>query len=132
MRSNAFFLREFFSAVAAFQLIMVFVWPLLAHFHTTAARIAMALLPVVPLVFVVRALLVWVRNSDELQQRLHLIALSISSALVALLSITAGLLAAAKVVPLNGTALLWVFPLMMLSFGAARWWAERYYGMQGG
>ncbi len=126
------YMREFFPAIAAYTLIMLLVWPLLKHVHATPARLAIALLPVVPLALVVRAFVRMVMHSDELEQRLHLIGLSISSALVVLLSITGGFLAAAKVVPLDGTALFWVFPVMMVGFAAARWWAARHYGVKGG
>lgn len=124
--------RDALLSMLAYMGIMLLVWPLVEHVHDTPARILIAVLPVAPMVFLVRAFVRFVRDSDELQQRLYLVALSVSSAIVGLLSMTVGFMAAAKVVSLDGTALMFVFPVMAISFGAARWWAARRYGVKGG
>ena len=69
----------------------------------------------------VRAIARYIRDSDELQRRIELEAVSTSTALVALLYLTAGLLQMAKVIELPaGPAMFWVFPLVCLGYGVAK------------
>jgi len=73
-----------------------------------------------------------VRNlrSDELQQRTHLIGLGVATGVVSIVSIIAGFLAAADLLALDTTAmiLIWIFPLLILAYSAARGYAVRRYG----
>ena len=69
-----------------------------------------------------------VMRSDELEQRVHLLALSAATGLVCALSLVAGFLCAAGVVALDGDILLWIFPAMCLSYGASHWLLAWRYG----
>jgi hypothetical protein len=51
------------------------------------------------------------------------------TALLGALSMVGGFLAAAGVLALDGSILIWVFPVTMFGYGAARWWLlVRHYG----
>ena len=62
------------------------------HLEPTWLRLAAALLPVAPTAFALWAIAVGLRESDELQRRVHLEALAIAYPLAILLLMTLGLL----------------------------------------
>jgi hypothetical protein len=123
--------REFFPAMLAYVLYMLFVWPYVRHIPDPVLRGAVALLPVLPIALVIRAMVRLVLGSDELEQRTHLVGLAVATAVVAVLSLAGGFLAAAHVVSLDGSVLLCVFPALMLAYAAGRSWANRRYGVDG-
>lgn len=113
--------------MAVYVALMLMVWPAVRAVDGTPARIALALLPPLPVIGVVW-LMVWrVLNADELEQRLHMIALSIASGVVAAASLVGGFLGAAGVIE-RGDLLIWVFPVLALVYGIARWIVARRYG----
>ncbi|WP_158756380.1 hypothetical protein [Dyella sp. S184] len=120
--------REFWPAMLAYVAIMFLLWPLLPRVHSELLKIALALLPVLPVLFVVRAMVRLVLGSDELEQRIHLIGLAIAATVVSTLSLVGGFLAAAGVIRLDGAILLWVWPTLVLVYAAGRGWASRRYG----
>lgn len=120
--------REFWQAMAAYMVIMFLLWPLLPKVHSELLKIALAVLPVVPVLFVVRAMVRLVLGSDELEQRIHLIGLAIAATVVSTLSLTGGFFAAAGVLKLDGAILIWVWPTLMVVYSAGRGWASRRYG----
>ena len=74
-----------------------------------------------------------VLRGDELEQRTHLIAIGVAAIAVALVSLVSGFLAAAGLLTLDTTAgvLVWIFPILLLVYGAARTLAARHYGSLG-
>ena len=122
------YLREFWPAMAAYVAIMFLLWPLLPRVHSDLLKVALALLPVVPVLFVVRAMVRLVLGSDELEQRIHLIGLAVAATLVSTLSLAGGFLAAAGVIKLDGSILIWVWPVLVAVYGVGRGWASRRYG----
>lgn len=120
--------REFWPAMAAYMAIMFLLWPLLPRVHNELLKIALAVLPVVPVLFVVRAMVRLVLGSDELEQRIHLIGLAIAATVVSTLSLAGGFLAAADVIKLDGAILIWVWPILVVVYAAGRGWASRRYG----
>jgi hypothetical protein len=120
------YLREFFPAMLAYVLIMFLIWPMEQHVHHVAARVAIALLPMVPVAFVVRAMVRLVLASDELERRIQLEAISIASLTVGLLAFSAGFLQAAGLLHLEAGLML-VLPALFGVYGLASWWARRRY-----
>jgi hypothetical protein len=112
----------------AYILIMLLLWPLLSRVHSELLKIGLALLPVIFVLLVVRAMVRLVLGSDELEQRIHLIGLAIAATVVSALSLVGGFLAAAGVVRLDGDILLWVWPALVLIYAVGRGWASRRYG----
>lgn len=122
------YMREFWPPMLAYILIMLLVWPLVDHVQSTWGRTALALLPTLPVLLVTRALVRLGMGSDELEQRMSLIGLAIAGTAVGTLCLAGGFLVAAKVIRLDGTALIWVWPVMMLLYTLGRGWAARRYG----
>lgn len=121
--------REFTAAMTAYVLMMLFVWPLQKQTHQTWVVALIALLPMVPLTLVIRAMGRLVLGSDEFQRRLHLEALAIATGVVGLVSMALGFQVAAKVITLDGTILFMVYPGLCLVYGLARCWTQwRYRG----
>ncbi|WP_449426705.1 hypothetical protein [Rhodanobacter umsongensis] len=120
--------REFWPAMLAYVAIMFLLWPLLPKVHNELLKIGLALLPVVPVLFVTRAMVRLVLGSDELEQRIHLIGLAVSVTVVGILSLAGGFLAAAGVVRLDGATLTMIWPALVVVYSAGRGWASRRYG----
>ena len=122
------YLREFLPAMAAYTIIMLTVWPLVRTTDDHTLRALIAMTPVVPIGFAIRAIIRQILAADEMMQRLHLESLAISAGIVGVASLIGGFLAAAEVVTLDGSILLWVFPALAGSFGLVRSVATRRYG----
>lgn len=122
------YMREFWPPMLAYILIMLLVWPLVDHVQSLWGRTALALLPILPVLLVTRAMVRLVMGSDELEQRMNLIGLAIAGTVVGTLCMVGGLLVAAKVIRLDGKVLLWVWPVMVLLYTLGRGWAARRYG----
>ena len=121
------YLREFWAGMTAYTVIMLTVWPLVRTTENDGLRIVIALLPVIPILFVIRALLRYILDADELVQRLHLEALAIAAGVVAVASLVGGFLASAEVIHLDGAILIWVFPVIGGVFGFSVKFLERRY-----
>jgi hypothetical protein len=122
------YMREFWPPMLAYILIMLLVWPLVDHVQSLWGRTALALLPILPMLLVTRAMVRLVMGSDELEQRMNLVGLAIAGTAVGTLCMVGGFLAAAKVVRLDGTVLLLVWPAMVVLHALGRGWAARRYG----
>ena len=91
-------------------------------------RPVIALLPVLPIIFVMRAMVRVIRDSDELERRIELEAVAISALLVGTGFFSAGLLASANVIALAGDSVaVWVLPALCGIYGIAKCWAVRRY-----
>jgi len=117
-------------AMAVYVAVFLTVWPQVRGTADPLLKTVCALLPVLPLVYVVWLMAQRVLRSDELEQRTHLIGIGVAAAVVALVSIVAGFLAAAGLLSLDTTSvvLVWIFPLLLLVYGAVRSYAARRYG----
>ncbi|MER3546255.1 MAG: hypothetical protein C4338_01135 [Rhodanobacteraceae bacterium] len=89
-------------------------------------KIVLALVPAVAVIVLMGAR---VLRSDELQQRLHLIALGVATGLIAALSVVFSFLCAARVLtPAAEDVLFWIFPALCLAYGLTRMALTRRYG----
>ena len=119
-----------FAAMMVYVALVLVLLPHARHAETLLPRLASSLLPTMPMLYVIWLLGRRIWQSDELEQRTHLIGLGAASAVVGVFGLIGGFLAAAKVVPYDAAAtlLLWTFPVLMASYGMARTWAVRHYG----
>jgi len=94
-------------------------------------QLLLALLPVAPMIYVIWLLARRIWTSDELEQRTHLIGLGVATGVVAIVSLIGGFLAAGRLMSLEGAAsfLLFIFPLLLLTYTATRAWVARRYGI---
>lgn len=106
--------------MAVYVALMLFEWPLVGKTDGLALRTLLALLPALPVVAVIALAARMVMRGDELEQRLHLIALSVAVGVVSVASIVGGFLAIAKVWTVGGDILFWVFPVLCVVYGATR------------
>lgn len=121
--------RRVLVAMAVYSGFMLLVWPLVRTATSVPLKVLLALAPVVPMCYVIGLLARRIRASDELEQRTHLIALGVATAVIGALSLLGGFLSIAGVLKLDGSVLIWVFPVMMLTYGLARWQISRRYGV---
>ena len=123
------YLIEFFPAMAAYMVVVFGSFWLLRHYGDhfgTAARSLLALLPMLPIALVARAIVRVIRDSDELERRIDLEAAAIAGLAVGLGFFSLGLLASGEVIVLDGSAVaVWVFPALCGTFGLAKLWASR-------
>lgn len=122
--------RRIMIAMTIYVVVLLCVWPLAKSASESLPKIGYALAPVLPLFYVIWIMARKILESDELEQRTHLIGLGIAAAVVSVVGIISGFLAAAGAMTLDATSvvLMWIFPLLMLSYGAARSYAARRYG----
>ena len=121
--------RQLSVAMMAYMAAMLLVWPLSRTAASVPLKVVLAVVPVLPMLFVIGLMARRIGSSDEFEQRVHLVSLGASTALLGALSLVGGFLAAAGVLVLDGSILIWVFPVTMLGYGLARWWLlVRHYG----
>lgn len=122
------YLREFLPATAGYVLLLFLsVW-LLKRVDGQGLRVLVALLPVPPIALMLRAIVRYIRDADELQQKIELAAVSIATASISLLYMTGGFLQLARVIDVpSGVAMIWVFPLVCFVYGIAKVAVSRRY-----
>lgn len=81
------------------------------------ARLALALLPVVPALFALREFVIFLRSMDEVQARIQFEAILIAAGVVASASFAWGFVEEWMAVP--HVSLIWVFPAMVAAWGVA-------------
>lgn len=115
------YLREFIPPMVAYVVAtLLSVW-WLRSIDATWLRAIVALLPVPAVALAMRAIMRYIRDADELQRRIELEAVSFATALVSLVYLAAGFLQTAKVIDIpSSVAMIWVFPLICLSYGLAK------------
>ena len=113
------YVREFMPAMVAYMLVMLYVWPLQKAMEAGWLKVATALLPVLPIGWVIVASIRYALGSDERERRQKLEALAIGVAIVSVVSMALGFLAAAKILVIDaGLALLLIYPAVCLAGGA--------------
>lgn len=107
---------------------IVWVSPQVREAQGLAAKAAFAVAPALPVIGVIWLMTWRVIQSDELEQRVHLIALSIASGVVASLSLVFGFLGAEEVFVPRNDVLIWVFPGLGVVYGLVRCAFWLHYG----
>lgn len=121
--------RQLSVAMVAYMAAMLLVWPLSRTAASVPLKVMLAVVPVLPMLFVIGLMARRIGASDEFEQRVHLVALGASTALLGALSLIGGFLAAAGVLRLDGSILIWLFPVTMIGYAIARsWLLVRHYG----
>ncbi|HXS72749.1 MAG TPA: hypothetical protein VN725_01810 [Rhodanobacteraceae bacterium] len=113
--------------MAIYIALLWFLWPHLRDTHDLLWKIVIAVSPTVPVTWVVALMARRVMLADELDQRLHLVALGIATALVGTISLVAGFLAMGKVWRGDGSELFLVFPALCMVYGFTRLGLKRHF-----
>jgi hypothetical protein len=87
-------------------------------------RIAIALLPVVPVLFGMWALMRWIGSLDEMQRRIQLEAFAFSLGMTGIVTFTLGFVSNAGV---PSPDMIWVLPMMVVFWGFGQAIASRRY-----
>lgn len=126
------FQRNFMLAMIAYVFVVLLAWPMARSTTSLSLKVLLALSPMVPLTIAIWFMARRIWHSDELEQRTHLLALGVATIVVSIFSMVGGFLATAKVFSLDTCAelLMWVFPVLMMSYGVAHWWVGRHYGLE--
>jgi len=115
------YLREFLPPMVGYMLALWLSLVLLRQIEAEWLRALVALLPLPPIAFAMRAIVRYIRDTDELQRQIELEAVSIATALVSMLYLAGGFLQSAKVINVAASsAMIWVFPLVCLVYGLAK------------
>jgi len=127
--NNKRYERQVMLSMAIYMVALFAANPLLHATRSLPLKALLALVPVLPVLYVIALMWRRIRDSDELEQRTNLVALGVAAALVSALSLVGGFLSAGGVVQLKGDVLIWVFPVLMVGYGGAYNWVSRRYGV---
>ncbi|MFN8411415.1 MAG: hypothetical protein U0Z26_03405 [Anaerolineales bacterium] len=107
--------KEFFSAIGAYTIVLIGSISILKAFDLPkAAQIIIAIIPVLPIVFVIIAITRALRDSDELQQKVQYSAIMFSAVATGLITFSYGLLENVGFPPFPT---IWVLPMMFMLWG---------------
>ena len=125
--------RVVFALMTLYVALLLLVWPQAKSSPVAWLKVLYALAPVMPLLGVIWLMARRIMQSDELEQRTHLIGLGVATAAVSIFTLIGGFLASAKVLPSDAAAvvLLWVFPVLVITYALVRSWVGRMYGGSG-
>jgi hypothetical protein len=116
------YLREFIPAMSAYVLLIVLYGILMPRTESTLWRIVLAVLPLLPIMLVIRAIVRVIRDQDELERRIDLEAIAIAAMSTGFGYFSYGFLLNAniglKVEP--AAVAIWVLPCLFASFGVAK------------
>jgi hypothetical protein len=127
MKQNAAgkqYIAEFGSAMIGYTIVLLGVVLVLNQTDVGWWRVPVALLPMLPLLFGLRAVMRFVTKLDELQQRIQLHAITFAAIMTGFITFGASMLEIADIPPLP---LVWVFPIMIAIWGLALPYFSRRY-----
>ena len=119
---------RFLPAMLAYVIVLFAVTYALRYVEPLPMRALLALAPMLPIAVAASAIVRLVRDSDELERRVELEALSMAALLVTTFTFALGLLAAADVLHFDGgMAMLLVMPCYVGLYGICKCLAARHY-----
>lgn len=123
------YLREFFLAMGGYVALILLYGVLVPRLHDVSWRGVLAVLPLLPMLGVIRAVVRLIRDEDELERRIDLEAFAIAAMVVGFGFFSYGLLLGAAVLPMPPVELvaLLVMPVLFVSYGLAKWRVARRY-----
>lgn len=121
--------QQLMPTMVVYMVLLFATGPLLHAARSLPLKVLLALLPVLPILYVIALMWRRIRDSDELEQRTNLVALGVATAVVSAASLVGGFLSAGGVLQLKGDILIWVFPALMASYGISYRLVARRYGV---
>lgn len=120
--------REMGVVMGVYVGVMLFWRRLLGLVELPWLRVLVALLPALLVLLTIRAMVRYVRDSDELQRRIELESVAIAACIVGGAYMTAGFLQSARVIDVpSPVAMLWVFPSLCFAYGMVKLVIARRY-----
>ncbi|MBQ4854923.1 hypothetical protein IMW82_09605 [Rhodanobacter sp. B2A1Ga4] len=116
------YLREFLPAMLAYVVLIVLSGLLLPKLASLPWRVGLALLPLLPIVLAIRAMVRVLRDQDELERRIDLESFAIAAMATGFGFFSFGLLLLADVgwQVRGGAVAIWVMPCLFATFGLAK------------
>lgn len=123
------YLREFIPAMAAYTVLIVLSGILVPKMDSHLWRAVLALVPLLPIVLAIRAMVRVLRDQDELERRVDLESFAIAAMVTGFGFFSFGLLLLAQVGGSirAGTVAIWVMPCLFATFGVAKLFVSRRY-----
>lgn len=118
------YLKEFGASMLAYVIVLPVSLNVIQTHPEASWRFAVALAPVIPLVFALLAFIRFFRNIDELQQRIQLEALACAVGVTIIVTISYGFL---ENVGFQHIGVIWVTPLLIAFWGIGTAIASRRY-----
>ena len=122
---DRWYVRVLLPTFVVYMVLMLYVWPMYSRIEVPWLEVIVVLLPLLPLAVIVWAMMRYMARCDELERRQQLEAVGIAAAVVSLVSFALGLLAATKLIVVNGAlVLLMIFPALCIVYGLACAWSK--------
>ncbi len=117
--------KEFITAMIAYVITLIVSISILKSYEFPRLwQIVISIVPALPVFFVIVSLMRMIRDSDELQQRVQLLAISLSAALTGLITFSYGFL---ENVGFPKFPTFFVFPMLILIWGISLGYFTRRY-----
>lgn len=118
------YLRELFAALAVYIVLIVIYGFAARRIDSVALRVALGVLPLLPVLGMIRAMVRVIRDQDERERQIDLEAIAISAMLTGFGFFTLGMLISSGLWPgLKAEAVaIWVLPTFFGTFGLAKCW----------
>jgi hypothetical protein len=123
------YLREFIPAMSAYVLLVLLYGVLMRRTEAMPWRVVLAVLPLLPIVLVIRAIVRVIRDQDELERRIDLEAIAIAAMSTGFGYFSFGFLLNADIglKVTSADVAIWVMPCLFASYGAAKLLVVRRY-----
>ncbi len=119
------YMKEFMLAMSMYVLILIASVILLNNIEFSRAwQIVISLAPALPVVFVILAILRLLRDSDELQQRVHLLSTTFSAVLTGFITFSYGFL---ENIGFPHFPTFWILPMLFMLWGLGLAYFTRRY-----
>ena len=126
MNTNARrYIRQFLPAMIAYSIVLPpTIWLLGRMSDSSLWRIPVAVLPMIPIGFALRAYLIYLNSMDELQRRIQMNGVAFAAGATGMVTLTYGFLENAGFPTLSW---IWIFPMIIAFWGIGSAVAERRY-----
>lgn len=118
------YLKSIIPATAAYVAVLFASVYILKNYGATIPvylRAGLSLAPVIPIIFMCRAMIRFLKGCDELERQIELEAIALSCLITGLAFLCLGFLASAKLIYLNGGMVaIWVFPTLCGLYGLTK------------
>lgn len=122
------YMKRVWPACAVYLLTVIATMGTVQLVSSQALRALLSVLPVIPIAWMMYAMVMYLREVDEMQRRIEAEAICVAALVTSMAYLTGGFLAAAKVFqPSAASVMIWVFPVMMLVYGTAKMVITRRY-----
>lgn len=109
------YFKEFYLSITAYVIVLFASISILKKFEfSSVVQGIIALTPVVPIIFIIIAIMRGIKDSDELQQKVQLNAIMFSAVATGLITFSYGLLEGVGFPPFPT---IWVLPMMFIFWG---------------